>query len=78
MPIGHHTDNSDQLLYEGIWPLLLFLWPAWLVIMPVVVYSSDRNWRKLFVPLVLGSMILVPAVFYLLMVMKLLYLLQIH
>ncbi len=68
--IGPHTNSFNETFYMGIWPLLLLIWPAWLVIMPVLVYAGDRKWKRLFAPLVLGPMVLVPAVFYLWMMIK--------
>jgi len=78
VPTGHHTESFNETFYMGLWPLLVFLWPAWFVIMPVLVYAGDRNWKKLFVPLVIGLMVLAPAVFYLWMMIKILDLGRIH
>ena len=65
LPIGPNTDSFNRVFLFGIWPILVFAWPLWLIALPVYWRFGERRWPRLLIPLGVGILVMVPAIFYL-------------
>ncbi len=62
MQIGPNTDSFNKVFLFGVWPIMLLVWPFWVI--PLWI-TCKRRCRRLFFPMGLGFLILTPALFYL-------------
>jgi hypothetical protein len=66
VPIGPNTDSFNKVFLFGIWPILVLVWPIWLIVIFVLWFFGQRNWLRLLVPVFVGIVFLIPALFYVL------------
>ena len=65
-PIGPNTDSFNRVFLFGVWPILVFAWPLWLIALPIFWRFGERKWSRLLIPLGAGILVLIPALLYLL------------
>jgi hypothetical protein len=61
----HNTPAFNQA-FDTVWGILLLAWPLWLIVLFILWRSGDRKRWRLVVPIVLGIILLIPALFFLL------------
>jgi len=63
MQIVPNTPEFNKV-FDTVWGILLLAWPLWLVALVILWFFGDRKWWRLFVPIGLGILLLVPALFF--------------
>jgi hypothetical protein len=65
LPIGPNTDAFNKVFLFGVWPVLVFVWPLWLIALFILWRSGERKKWKLFIPIGVATLVMVPALLYL-------------
>jgi len=51
-----------------LWWILFLIWPSWLFILFVLAFLAGRKLRRIFIPIGVGIFVLIPAVFFVLVI----------